>query len=235
MKKDISGNTYGKITVIKFDRFEKGHYFYVCVCECGIEKSIRRNSLICGKVKSCGSPECVVRKDTGKSKLDQNKSLNDRFKKHVFPEPNTGCWLWAGSMTQYGYGDMTYSIPNENGKIIEKHLFAHRYSYLIHKGDPKDLFVCHTCDVRCCVNPDHLFLGTRQDNNNDKILKGRGAKGENVGTARLKEYQVIEIHQKYKQGISISVLSSDYSIGKHAIYSIIKGKSWTYLSLEIQK
>lgn len=80
-------------------------------------------------------------------------------------ERSTGCWLWTGSKFSQGYGR------------IHRHsqaLKCHRLAYELAIGPiPEGLFVCHRCDVRACVNPDHLFLGSSQDNNDDMRSKGR--------------------------------------------------------------
>jgi hypothetical protein len=74
------------------------------------------------------------------------------------------CWLWKAGLRQ-GYGSF---------KINKKTISAHRFSYQIHKGEiPEGVFVCHSCDIRNCVNPNHLFLGSPKDNWKDGFDKGR--------------------------------------------------------------
>ncbi len=88
-----------------------------------------------------------------------------RFLESYTPEPNSGCWLWTGSVNTYGYGQL-HSGP--------RLLTAHRYSYERQNGKPLKNFGCHKCDVPACVNPDHIFDGTPKDNHADMIAKGRG-------------------------------------------------------------
>jgi len=90
-----------------------------------------------------------------------------RFKTKFEVNEETGCWEWNGRINKGGYGKFTFN---------NKELTAHRVSYMLHKGEiPDGLHVCHTCDVRHCVNPDHLWLGTNADNMADKVKKGRFA------------------------------------------------------------
>jgi HNH endonuclease len=94
--------------------------------------------------------------------------LRIAFESKYIPEPMSGCWLWTGALWTSGYGQM--KIP-----WTRKNIGAHVASYLLHRGEiPLGLFVCHTCDLRPCVNPDHFFLGTQVDNMRDASRKGGG-------------------------------------------------------------
>ncbi len=99
----------------------------------------------------------------------------ERFLSKVIPEPNSGCWLWAGHVTRR-YGK--FSAGNAN-------VSAHRWSYFFHfPGQDQSLHVCHKCDNPICVNPQHLFLGTMTDNIRDCFSKGRGWRGGSNTYAR---------------------------------------------------
>lgn len=94
--------------------------------------------------------------------------LKDRFENMYESITESGCWIWKGFCdSRYGYG----YIRNEGST---KRLYAHRVSYELYNGPiPEGLCICHKCDIRECVNPNHLFLGTITDNNRDMCKKKR--------------------------------------------------------------
>jgi len=134
------------------------------------------------------------------------------------------CWEWMASKDRKGYGEL-----NVEGKTTK----AHRISFSLILEDPKDKQVCHTCDNPSCVNPNHLFLGTNEDNHKDKVAKGRQARGPGHGlsaekhpNSKLSNQQVKEIRQKLLNGISGVSLAKEYSVTKTTITYIKKNKTY---------
>jgi hypothetical protein len=129
-----------------------------------------------------------------------------------------GCWIWQRGMAETGYGIVCFSSRSHQ---------AHRVSYALFNGPPGESCVLHKCDVRMCVNPDHLFLGTRYDNNKDAKAKGRsrGLKGEERPSAKVNTAQVLEMRERKAKGARLIDLAADYGISK-SLVSYIVNRTW---------
>lgn len=143
------------------------------------------------------------------------------------PEPNSGCWLWMNATQSRAKPSHGYGAIRISGKTVR----AHRVSYEAHKGEiPDGMCVLHRCDNPSCVNPDHLFLGTMADNNNDRDNKGRTKTnprhGEEHGMVKLTPEQVLEIRQSpLKQRDT----AKQYGVHQAQVHRIKSRKSWKYL------
>jgi len=130
-------------------------------------------------------------------------SLKDRLFRKVLK--TEGCWNFKGKTNLSGYG--TISIW-EDGELVG--VLAHRLSWMIHFGQiPEGLSVCHHCDNPSCVRPDHLFLGTQQDNMTDMVSKGRGHK---FALRKLSSETIRQIRQEWGK-VSVRVICERYKIG----------------------
>ncbi len=138
---------------------------------------------------------------------------------HCKPDEN-GCWIWQLAVNSNGYG----SASAGDGKKAQ----AHRLAWKERHGSlpPKGVFVCHKCDVPLCVNPDHLFLGTHQENMDDMVRKGRNTTGERVTQAKLTAAQVLEI--RAASG-SIYEIAPRYGISFQQVSRIRRRERWAHL------
>ena len=158
---------------------------------------------------------------------DKYKSKDiKRFISKIKINKDTECWEWIGSLLKSGgYGQL---MCCENYKLINHR--THRMSYEIYYGKliTKEMFVCHKCDNHKCVNPDHLFLGTHQDNMNDMVNKGRQSPGliENNGNAKLTWIKVREIRTLYNEGYTCKKIASITNTSIRCVNNIVNNKSW---------
>jgi hypothetical protein len=130
------------------------------------------------------------------------------------------CWNWKEGTFNHGYGRF------RSGK---DHL-THRVSWELAFGEiPENLCVCHKCDNPLCVRPDHLFLGTHQENMCDMANKNRAPRntGEKSGTHKLNWQNIISIRDAYSNGRKIQTeLAKDYGVSQSTIWQIVNYKTW---------
>lgn len=146
-----------------------------------------------------------------------------RFWQRIKKTPS--CWIWTGTRHDYGYGQI-------GGRRDEGVKFAHRLSWEIHFGPiPEGMEVLHRCDNPPCVRPEHLFLGTKADNNADCRSKGRHGYGTSPGelnpSRKLSERQVAEIRELYAGGaFTQQALADRFGMSHQMIHNIVRGKAW---------
>ena len=156
------------------------------------------------------------------------KPKPEKFWKKV--EKSDGCWLWLGRKQGKGYGK-------------QGDQYAHRLAWELAYGTiPKGLFVCHHCDNPSCVRPDHLFLGTADDNQQDMVRKGRSPRGDRSGARkhpeRMRKGESISWHkltadnvrsirkERAEKGTTYAAMAEHYGVHPMTVSQIFKGKAW---------
>lgn len=138
-----------------------------------------------------------------------------------------GCWIFTGCLDSQGYGQIGFQCVRERAHVI---------SYRLHFGEIQSgMCICHSCDVPSCVNPDHLFLGTREDNIRDMWSKGRGVpventQGSNNGSATLDENKVVEIRRLAELGIPQTEIGEKYLVDNSTIWKIVHRRTWKHVA-----
>jgi hypothetical protein len=151
------------------------------------------------------------------------KTVQERFWSKVNIKSENECWEWIKFKNKKGYGLFGLNAIPEG---------AHRVSWRFTYGDiPESLCVLHKCDNPACCNPAHLFLGTNQDNVNDRVAKNRSSdlRGSKHYRAKLTEIKVLEIRSLYKMGIRQSSIAKTYKVNQGTISNIIDKKTWTHI------
>lgn len=157
-------------------------------------------------------------------------TLSERFWAKV-DRSEGGCWRWTAADNGNGYGVLR--VPDSRGSW--RIAYAHRVAWELANGPiPPGLFVCHRCDVRGCVNPAHLFLGTAAENNADKTRKGRGRHGvmwgETNPNAVLADREALAIRAEHGAGgVTQTELARRYGVAKQVVNGIVRGKTYQHL------
>lgn len=154
-----------------------------------------------------------------------------RFREKVFKVPGLSCALWRGRIYRDGYGEFSYWAGRT------RRIAAHRAAWIIANGrEPHPgKEICHTCDVRACVNPEHLFEGTHTENIHDMMAKGRhrGApRGSRSTAAVLTDAQVIAIRERLADpGVPLSTICAEFEIAETTIRDLCLGRTYADLPL----
>jgi len=151
-------------------------------------------------------------------RADELVRFNSKFVRGADDE----CWPWLASIMKVGYGQFENKLSSNT---------AHRFSLTIAVGPPPqpNMDCCHTCDFRPCVNPNHLYWGTRQQNVDDARSRGRIPLGEAHANSLLTKVSVAEIKSRARNGEMGTTLAREFGVHPNTIYSILRGDSWRHV------
>lgn len=152
------------------------------------------------------------------------RPLAERFWEKVDRSDASGCWPWTGGTFPGGYGSFRTAGRTVRG--------AHRVAYELQHGPiPAGVCVCHACDNPLCCRGDHLFLGTRRENNEDCERKGRRprAPGEANGNAKLAAEQVVAIRSLVAAGSKIRVVAREFHVDPALVRMIVRRTAWKHV------
>jgi hypothetical protein len=143
----------------------------------------------------------------------------ERFWRHIDKRGQDECWEWQSAKNKDGYGRFIFDKKNKS---------VHRISWEISNGAiPDGRCVLHTCDVRSCVNPKHLHLGTKHDNSQDMVSRGRSTTNNFRWKPKLNLQIANDIREKYSmQMFSPYKLAEEYSVSRTTIYQVIHNEIW---------
>ncbi len=149
----------------------------------------------------------------------------ERFWRFVQRTQAEGCWLWQGTVTRYGYGQLCVSREPTRYKL------AHRLSYEIHKRPIKSTDVVrHSCDVRLCVNPRHLTVGTHSENHADMVAKGRNRSSSHVGFQNPNvKLTADDVRRIRASPLSHSKIAAEFGVSKGTAAAIRSRRIWSHL------
>lgn len=147
-------------------------------------------------------------------------SISAKDKLDTYTYKSASCWIWIGGLVGVGYGEVWFG---------GKYWASHRLSYTVYKGEiPDGMEVCHTCDNRKCINPEHLFVGTRKDNAEDMSKKGRALRGERGTNVKLTN-KLVAIIRKYRGKLPQTRIAEIFSISQAQVCRVMTKRNWSHI------
>jgi hypothetical protein len=143
-----------------------------------------------------------------------------RFWSRVAVRGPDDCWLWTGFSARYGR--IKFNSQTHGAHVVARFIATGEW--------PNGLYTCHSCDVRLCCNPAHLWLGTILDNRQDCVQKERQARGSAQGSSILNESQVLEIRFFHAIGYSLNFLAVQFPmVSRQNLYFVVTRRAWKHL------
>jgi len=208
-------------------RYFSGCFEYEFSKEWLEEKYIRQELSVneIGEIVGCSGGTVwrnLKKYNISRRKRTDGKSPITRFWKGIkSPREPHECWEWIKTKNKRGYGLLS---------VNRKYVMAHRFSWeLFNHEIPEGLYILHRCDNPSCVNPSHLFLGTKLDNSLDALHKGRIPRGEDKWCSKLSENEVIEIIKRHNNNESRKDIAKDYDVCPWTIRDIVTGRTWKHI------
>ena len=181
---------------------------------CGEIRTESRNLEFCSR-------QCSNDFRANKKYETYDELIKEKILKNIEVDEN-GCWNWKKSKSKSGYACITWKGQKKRGN---------RISYQTFKGMiPEGLLVCHQCDNRLCLNPEHLFLGNQKENMRDAQKKNRSIKGEKVSISKLKEKEVLQIREMAKmREKSHEKIGEMFGVSQSTVSLIAKRLIWKHI------
>lgn len=159
--------------------------------------------------------------------MPKMRSASERFNEKIDCSGGPdACWMWNGYRMPFGHG-MFSQIPHDGQS---RTVLAHRFAWeQAHGLVPDGLCVLHRCDVPSCVNPAHLFLGTKSENSRDMVTKNRQSRGEARPASKLDAESVLTIRREAANGVARSLLASRFGVSDKTVGRIVRREGWRHL------
>ena len=187
----------------------------------------RKPCLNCGNpVKKTTNTTCSKRCSNLIKWQKKRGDIKEHLKKKIINYSEkcdvSGCWNWKMAKNSRGYAEISHNAKKER---------ANRISYQAFKGEvPSHLFICHTCDNPACVNPDHLYIGTHQNNVDDKLKRNKQPRGEEIKLAKLTEKDILKIRELWeKRYMSQQKIADQFGVIQTTISRIVLRQTWKHI------